>query len=126
MIRTSADQALTRTAVVSLVLFWTYMEIGVGFLVVCLVACGRVLDELTAPVLAKLKSVASAASSLASRTSSKSSLFSSDGTRTEKEETRIDVSTQVEVKTEHDRASPAVPEWLAASRRNGHVDVEAV
>ena len=110
---------------ISLILFWTYIEIGVGFIVVCLVACGRVFDEASAPVIAKIKAAVSAASSVASRASSRSSLFS-DGSKDEKEkeDTRISVSTTFEVQSkEIERGMPAVPEWLQASRR-GTLDQE--
>ncbi|KAM3413834.1 hypothetical protein BST61_g10513 [Cercospora zeina] len=102
---------------ISLILFWTYVEIGVGFLVVCLVACGRVFDEASAPVFRKIKSIVSAATSVASRASSRSSLFS-ERSNDEKEEHRISVSTKVEVVSkDEEKGMPAVPEWLQASRR---------
>ncbi|KAF2206741.1 hypothetical protein CERZMDRAFT_103041 [Cercospora zeae-maydis SCOH1-5] len=102
---------------ISLILFWTYVEIGVGFLVVCLVACGRVFDDASGPVFRKLKSIVSAATSVASRASSRSSLFS-ERSNDEKEEHRISVSTKVEVVSkDEEKGMPAVPEWLQASRR---------
>lgn len=108
---------------ISLILFWTYVEIGVGFLVVCLVACGRVFDEASAPVLRKLKSMVSAATSVASRASSRSSLFS-ENSKDEKDDHRISVSTKVEVVSkDEEKGTPAVPEWLQASRR-GTLDLD--
>lgn len=108
---------------ISLILFWTYVEIGVGFLVVCLVACGRVFDEASAPVLRKLKSMVSAATSVASRASSRSSLFS-ENSKEEKDDHRISVSTKVEVVSkDEEKGMPAVPEWLQASRR-GTLDLD--
>lgn len=117
MLQTSDDEGA-----ISLILFWTYTEIGVGFLVVCLVACGRVFDDASTPVVAKIKKVVSAASSVASRTSSRSSLFSAHS-KEEKEVHRISVSTRVEIQSkEAEIGMPAVPEWLQASRR-GTLDV---
>lgn len=49
--------------VTSLTLFWTYVEIGVGFIVACLPPCARLLDQVTIRrVLTKLRSLPSIAS----------------------------------------------------------------
>ena len=117
--------------VISLVLFWTYVEIGVGFLVVCLVACGRVFDDVSTPVIAKIKSVASSVASRASsvasnKSSSKSSMYSNSSN--EKEDTSIIASTKVEVRSEKRSEADisAVPDWLVASRRGTLDDIEVV
>ncbi|KXT05877.1 hypothetical protein AC578_340 [Pseudocercospora eumusae] len=117
--------------VISLVLFWTYVEIGVGFLVVCLVACGRVFDDFSTPVIAKIKSIASSVASRASsvasnKSSSKSSVYSHSSN--EKEETSIIASTKVEVRSEKRSEADisAVPDWLVASRRGTLDDIEVV
>lgn len=54
-----------RIGIVSIALFWTYMEIGVGFCVACLPPCAHLLDRLTlAPIISKLRSLSSLFSAL--------------------------------------------------------------
>ncbi|GAW23042.1 hypothetical protein ANO14919_125900 [Xylariales sp. No.14919] len=48
-------------AIISIVLFWTYIEIGVGFLVACVPRSAWVLDKLN-PILSKLRSLPSSIS----------------------------------------------------------------
>lgn len=46
--------------VVSIILFWTYVEIGVGFLVACLPLCAGVVDRiLLTPIAQRLRSFSS-------------------------------------------------------------------
>ncbi|KAI0102795.1 hypothetical protein GGR51DRAFT_279813 [Nemania sp. FL0031] len=50
-------------AIISIVLFWTYIEIGVGFLVACVPRSAWVLDKLN-PIISKLRSLSSSSSLL--------------------------------------------------------------
>lgn len=48
---------IAHIGIVSLNLFWTYVEIGVGFLVACLPPCAQLIDRLSfSPVVKKLRS----------------------------------------------------------------------
>ncbi|KUI53264.1 hypothetical protein VP1G_00609 [Cytospora mali] len=55
----TADQE----GIVSLILFWTYIEIGVGFAIACLIPCARLLDTIfLEPILSTLRLLSSAVS----------------------------------------------------------------
>lgn len=48
------------TGVISILLFWTYIEIGVGFVVACLPPSARFLDKFSVkPLLTSLRSILS-------------------------------------------------------------------
>lgn len=53
-------QSLTTIGIISIVLFWTYIEIGTGFLVACIPRSAWVVDKIpVAPILTKLRSLSS-------------------------------------------------------------------
>ncbi|KAF3026650.1 hypothetical protein E8E14_014520 [Neopestalotiopsis sp. 37M] len=47
------------TGIVSVILFWTYIEIGIGFLVACLPPCAGILDKLVHKSVYRLRSFSS-------------------------------------------------------------------
>lgn len=62
---------LTSEGVVSIILFWTYVEIGVGFLVACLPPCAALVDKmLLSPLVIRLRSFTSSSKTSKSGNSS--------------------------------------------------------